>query len=570
MPIAVLNFSLTYQNFIHGTPMKEPRFIAEHFSSLFRGLPAETVQALEAKLTVVHLKPKEILIEFDSKPDNVYFVEEGSLKVFRHTKDGDEAVFHVLGPGTIVGELAVIEKGHRSARVESLEDSILFSLPVVEFKSFIERQKVFSQNLLVELGKRLIHSNEIVMHQLEKQRAEIESRFDKLRRLMEASKLINSTLDLDKLLELILEVATAGTRSDRGTVYIVEELKGEIWSKVAKGTEKFEIRLPIGKGIAGFVAQSGEVVNIPDAYADPRFNREVDKQSGYQTKTILCSPMKNKDGKIIGVFQLLNNLDGLFDEEDVQYLDALSGYASLAIENARLAQEMVNGERLSAVGKMAATIIHDIKNPMGTIRVYAQVLKKKASGNEEAIKLADEMIRQIDRFVNMAQEILDFSRGTLSSNFTKVQFNEVMASVLDFIKNDLDKHNVQLARDEKYAGELVIDQDKMTRVFYNIASNARDAMPNGGTLTVKTSHSNGSAVVAFIDTGTGMPEEVRKRIFEPFVTFGKKHGTGLGMAIVKKIVDDHKGTIEITSEQGKGTTITIAIPQGLKETQPES
>jgi signal transduction histidine kinase len=315
----------------------------------------------------------------------------------------------------------------------------------------------------------------------------------------------------------------------------------------------------LGKGLAGFVAQTGENVLIPDAYADPRFNQEIDKQTGYHTHNVMCTPLKNKDGKIIGVFQLLNKQDGSFDESDVSFIDALSSHAAVAIENARIALEMVQNERLSAVGKMASVIIHDIKNPMGTLRVYAQVMKKK-SGNEEANKLADEMIRQVDRFVNMTQEILDFTRGISAANFQELEFSEVMEGVMSFIEKDLEKNNIKLIRDAQFKGVVNMDQDKMIRVFYNIASNARDAMPQGGTFTVTTKEENGFVRIDFTDSGTGMPEEVKNRIFEPFMTYGKKHGTGLGMAIVKKVVDDHNGKIGIESDMGKGTTITIKLP----------
>ena len=196
-----------------------------------------------------------------------------------------------------------------------------------------------------------------------------------------------------------------------------------------------EIRLPMGKGIAGYVAQTGEIINIADAYKDSRFNPDIDRRTGYRTRSVLCMPMKNKDGKIIGVFQLFNKKDGAFGAEDEQFIDAFSAHASVAIENARMAQEMVQSERLSAVGRMASVIIHDIKNPMGTLRVYAQVMKKK-SGNEEAAKLADEMIHQVDRFVNMTQEILDFTRGVSAVNFAEVEFYEVMDDVLSFVEKD--------------------------------------------------------------------------------------------------------------------------------------
>jgi signal transduction histidine kinase len=193
------------------------------------------------------------------------------------------------------------------------------------------------------------------------------------------------------------------------------------------------------------------------------------------------------------------------------------------------------------------------------LRVYAQVMKKK-SGNEEAAKLADEMIRQVDRFVNMTQEILDFTRGVSSLSLQELDFGEIMGAVLDFIEKDLTKNNIQLIRESQFEGKVKMDQDKMVRVFYNIASNARDAMPEGGSLTVATVGSDGYVKIEFTDTGSGMPEEVKRKIFEPFMTYGKKHGTGLGMAIVKKVIDDHKGKIEIDSEIGKGTTIRIFLP----------
>ena len=269
--------------------------------------------------------------------------------------------------------------------------------------------------------------------------------------------------------------------------------------------------------------------------------------------------MRNRNGKIIGVFQMLNKKGGPFTVQDEEFLNALSIHASIAIENARLAQEMVNNERLSAVGRMAGTIIHDIKNPMGTLRVYAQVMKKK-SENEEAGKLADEMIHQVDRFVNMTQEILDFSRGVSASNIQETDFAEVMEGVLGFIEKDLTKRNIKLERNLNFKGKVKVDQDKIVRAFYNIAGNAADAMPTGGTLTVTTEDAGGMVKVDFKDTGTGMPEEVKRKIFEPFVTYGKKHGTGLGMAIVKKVMDDHKGKIEIETEMGKGTTIRLFFP----------
>jgi K+-sensing histidine kinase KdpD len=500
-----------------------------------------------------------MLLDIDSVADKVYFVESGKIRVGRKTKFGEETTLIMLGCGDVVGELAVLDGRFRSAQVTCAEECNLFSISKANFEKLLKRDREVSLNLLRALASRIRNANENIVKSLEKQRALVEGRVDKLSRLIEASRIINSTLDLDKLLGLILDAAAKSIEADRGTLYLLDPIKQELWSKVLQGSNMVEIRLPIGKGIAGYVAQTGETINIPDAYKDARFNPDIDKRTGYRTRNVLCMPMKHKDGKIIGVFQFLNKKEGAFRSEDEQFIDAFSAHASIAIENARLAQEMVQSERLSAVGRMASVIIHDIKNPMGTLRVYAQVMKKK-SGNEEAAHLADEMIHQVDRFVNMTQEILDFTRGVSASNFAEVEFGDVMDGVLTFIESDLTKNHIQLIKNPKFKGKVMLDQDKMVRVFYNIASNARDAMPNGGSLTVTTEQDDGYVRTEFKDTGTGMPEEVRKRIFEPFMTYGKKHGTGLGMAIVKKVIDDHRGKIEIDSVMGKGTTIRISLP----------
>lgn len=540
-------------------PLQEERIRNLQSTALFYQLSPGEISETIQKFKEEHHKAGDILFDTNVAGNSVYVIEKGKIQISRITTFGEETTLDILGSGEVVGELVSLDGQTRSARATCLEDSSLFSIPKGEFEKILSTNHTIAFNLLRELSTRIRKADDNIVQRLEEQRNDIEGRYVKLQQLIEASKIINSTLDLDKLLGLILDAAAKSINADRGTLYLVDTIKKELWSKVLQGMNMVEIRLPVGKGLSGYVAETGETINIPDTYADPRFNPEIDKRTGYHTHNMLCMPLKNKDGKIIGVFQLLNKKNGSFDDDDISFIDALSAHASVAIENARMAQEMVQNERLSAVGRMASVIIHDIKNPMGTLRVYAQVMKKK-SGNEEAAKLADEMIHQVDRFVNMTQEILDFTRGVSASNFKELEFADVMNGVLNFIEKDLEKNKITLTKNAQFKGIVRLDQDKMVRVFYNIASNARDAMTEGGSLTVSTSEHNGAVRIDFTDTGTGMPEEVKNRIFEPFMSYGKKHGTGLGMAIVKKVIDDHGGKIEIESTMGKGTTISIYLP----------
>lgn len=381
----------------------------------------------------------------------------------------------------------------------------------------------------------------------------------KLQKLIEVSRIINSTLDLDKLLVLIVDLATKSVGADRGTLYLVDDAKRELWSKVLQGTDLMEIRLPFGKGLAGHVAQTGESISIPDAYRDPRFNPDIDKQTGYRTRTVLCMPLKDNEGNTIGVFQLLNKADGCFDRDDEEFIDALSAQAAVAIEHARMAREMVQHERLSTVGRMASSMIHDFKSPMGTLRLDAETLKMK-SRDDEVKELADEIIHQVDRFMGMAREILDYTRGVGAAHFQDIELGELMNSFLHGIEKELARSKVRLMMDTRFHGLVSMDRDKLLRAFQNIVGNACDAMPQGGILNIRTADLDGKVRIEFADTGTGMPDGVKMRIGEPFFTYGKKHGTGLGMAMVKKVVDEHRGTIEVESEIGVGTKIRVILP----------
>ncbi len=381
---------------------------------LFQNVPAELATHHLPQFARAECKAGEQIFDEYSKGRDLYLIVSGRVRIKKYTKFGVESLLAVLHPGDFFGELSVVDGLPRSARAEAMDDCSLLVLTPETFRALLAESQDFRLNLLNNLGIRLRTMDQTFVLELGRSALAAKTKMDHLARIVEASKIVNSTLDIDTLLDTILRVATQSTAADRGTLYLVDEQANELWSKVAQGKNMVEIRLPLGKGLAGYVAKTGETMNIADAYKDPRFNPEIDRKSGYRTKNVLCMPMRDKEGKIVGVFQLLNKRDGPFGREDEAFIEALSVHAAIAVENARLAREMVHTERLSAVGRMASTIIHDIKNPMATLRMYAQVIKRK-TGDSESSQLADEIIRQVDRFVSMTQEILDFSRGVSRS-----------------------------------------------------------------------------------------------------------------------------------------------------------
>ncbi len=278
-------------------------------------------------------------MEDESEGTEVHLILEGRVKVTRRTKFGDEFRLALLHPGDFFGEISLIDGRPRTGRVTAVDDCTTYVLGKRDFDMLLEQSHPFALRLLLVTSIRLRSQNNHFIQELEHTTRHLVTDIRRLERIIDASKIINSTLDLDELLKVILDIALKIVDADSGTVYLVDEKKGELWSKVLEASEPITIRLPLGKGISGYVAATGDTLNIPDAYLDARFNPEVDKRTGYRTKTILCMPMKNKDGKIVGVFQLLNKREGVFTAEDESSINSLSVHAALAIEKARLYEE---------------------------------------------------------------------------------------------------------------------------------------------------------------------------------------------------------------------------------------
>jgi len=178
----------------------------------------------------------------------------------------------------------------------------------------------------------------------------------RLKVLLHLADNLQAHLDLDKLLLTTMQEVAKILHADRCTVFLLDEEKHELWSIVAMGIEKGkEIRFPADKGIAGHVAMTGNILNIPDAYKDSRFNPEIDKKTGYRTRNMLTMPLTNRDGIIIGVFQILNKRKGPFDHSDEELLAAISQITATTVENSLLYEEQVESLN-SFVETLSATL----------------------------------------------------------------------------------------------------------------------------------------------------------------------------------------------------------------------
>jgi len=575
--------------------------------------------------------------------------------------------------------------------------------------------------------------------------AALEREQKKLALVQEVGRALSKTGDLDALLELIMSKITELMEADRSTLFVVTDDGRQLWSKVSQGKERVEIRLAVGEGIAGWVAQTRELVNIPDAYADRRFQPAVDQKSGFRTRSILSAPMLGALGSLVGVVQVLNKKDGPFTHGDEELLVALANQAAIAIENARLYHSVVeqnhelsrarrdlerrtrelnalyevekemsaaldlddllsrilaqaitvlgggagsialveadgglrfrtvqgpaaprliertlphgtgllgwsirhrtplvvddpsqdprhanaiasevgvapqhllvapliegddvigaieiidqrraardgdgpwstddlkllvliaaqtasaislarrrseqsNRDRLASIGRMLAGLLHDLKTPMTIISGYAQLMAAMDDAAQRD-KYVEQIQRQFDLMAGMTREVLAFARGATDLVVRKVYLNRFAEELSTQLGVAVQGRGIELDVEVRFDGVAYFDEQKLMRVFHNLASNAVEAMPDGGQLRVVIAREGDELVWTVGDTGSGIPAQIRGRLFELFAT-GRKGGTGLGLAIVKKIIDDHHGTIRPDSGPS-GTTFVIRMP----------
>jgi signal transduction histidine kinase len=224
-----------------------------------------------------------------------------------------------------------------------------------------------------------------------------------------------------------------------------------------------------------------------------------------------------------------------------------------------LTEQLIRADRLAAMGELTAGVAHEVRNPLGIIRASVQLMED-ADCNRERVTSAARVIKQeIDRLDRVIKALLDFGRPS-APTMRPVSVSQVLEDVALFSRTFASRARVEIV--EEYASDaqdVMADPEQLKQVFVNLISNAVQAMPGGGTLTIQTGHENGFVFVRFTDTGAGIPPDVLGRVFDPFVST-RDDGTGLGLTIVHRIVDDHDGHMEVTSEPGQGTVFTVWLP----------
>jgi signal transduction histidine kinase len=415
--------------------------------------------------------------------------------------------------------------------------------------------------------------------------AALARRQEELVSLYEVGQEIVSILRLDRLLESILDRAIVLLGAERGFLVLCDPAHLDLHVPVARQFDQGQVdsaQIEISHDLIRRVLASREPVVTTNAQEDPRFQTSQSIIT-YQIRSVLAAPMIAKDDLIGAIYVDTRLSSHLFSESDLALLVAMANQAAVAIQLTHLYEdlqtrnrelrealselqetqdELIRAERLTVIGRMASSIVHDLKNPMTTIKGYASLLGRKDLAPEMRQRFSSIITRSVDTFVEMTQEILDYARGGGPLQSVQVEIGAFIHDICDFIEPDFEENGLALFRELNYTGPLRMDEVKMRRALYNITSNALDAMQAGGSLTVATYGTDSNVEIHLADTGPGIPEEIRDSLFEPFVTYGKARGTGLGLAIAQKTIRDHGGTITVQSVSGEGATFVVRLPLG--------
>ena len=289
-----------------------------------------------------------------------------------------------------------------------------------------------------------------------------------------------------------------------------------------------------------------------------------DEESGFRTRSILCVPLRSRE-RILGAIEILNKIDGPFTQKDLILCQAVAGQAAVAIENAMLHEQMLLKERMAAIGETVAGLSHCIKNILQGVKTGSYLVNLgMEKGDMEFVSKGWEVVRKKNDFM----EELVWDLLTLSKPREPLyELTDLNALCEDMCETG--SHREEGApgvtvdfRPDPNMSEVEVDGKGMRRCLLNLITNAVDACTDGGKATVETlaPTDDGKVRVVIRDTGCGMDQETVDKLFTVFFSTKGAKGTGLGLPVTKKIVEEHGGELQVASEKGKGTTFTVLLP----------
>ncbi len=389
---------------------------------------------------------------------------------------------------------------------------------------------------------------------------ELQNRIVHLEALLVVSRVLTSTLDLPTLLELIVNSAHELTDSEASSILLLDSKSGELYFEAASGGAESikRIVVPLDSSIAGWVCRSGAPLLIADTSQDQRFYKQADAESSYTTRSILAVPLKVKD-KVIGCLEAVNKrIGGTFGTDDTETLTTLAAQAAVAIQNARLFEQ----------SDQISEMVHELRTPLTGIVAYSELLMHPSIKPEMIADSVRTIYDEATRLGNFINDFLDLARlesGRTRISNQPVDVGRLVHEVVVLMRPQVTERGLTLTDQVPPSLPMVKgDPQRLKQVLINLISNAIKYNREGGQVSVCVDVEGKHLRVQVKDTGRGIAADALPHLFEKFYRVpdaeGWAQGTGLGLSIVKQLIEAHGGRIEVESQVGVGTTMTILLP----------
>jgi len=323
--------------------------------------------------------------------------------------------------------------------------------------------------------------------------------------------------------------------------------------------------LNVADSFMGSVVRRRKPTQMENVQTSPQYQHpEIARREGLVS--LLSVPLVFND-QCLGTLNVYTQAPHVFSNEEIRALTALAELSAIAIEKARLYERTVDveeqlrrNEQLSALGLLAAEVAHEIRNPLTVMKMLYHSLDLKFSEDDPRAEDARVLGEKMNHLDNIVERIVNFARNAEPQK-APVNVHALLDDLALLTRHKLQHHRITLQRElAENLPELKADAAQLSQAFLNLILNATEAMPAGGTLSIKTSVKEGELTIIFADTGPGMTEEQRERAFTGMLSTTKEKGAGLGLTIVAKVAEAHGGRVEVKTREGKGTTITLRLP----------
>ncbi|NUO50510.1 MAG: GAF domain-containing protein [Polyangiaceae bacterium] len=409
--------------------------------------------------------------------------------------------------------------------------------------------------------------------QLVETKEQLEHRVADLKLLFELESSMARASTFEDLARAVVSEAARACGAQAGGLMVDEGEEGVflyfIDTSRGQPTEVRRLGVRRGEGIVGLAMRTNEAQHLPPAESassqSPPVSSRLGSALGLQVKSAIAMPLEGPDETPIGALALYNaTRPGGFSQDARALLRLISANASTAV---RLYLERLDRERshrLTSIGRLLSGVMHDLKTPLSVVSGYVQLMARTDDVKTRA-EQAQAIASQFDVIASMQREVLEFARGERSILIRKVFLEKFFGDIERQIARELEGTKVRLVTEIKDRGFARFDEVKVQRLLGNLVRNAIEAMAErGGVLTIRVERDDDDLVIIVADTGRGIPKDIQHRLFKSFVTSGKAGGTGLGLSIVKKIAQEHHGTVSVDSGSD-GTTFLVRLPQSDQE-----